>query len=95
MTSSNDCQCQPQEMRDIAERFLSYHMDGTVIATAEVLGLDLESLWSVFFDHMDRHTVQRTDDPYIQAYLAVKCFEDWCMAQLSEAYDPETQAFRG
>ena len=82
-------------MRDIAERFLSYHMDGTVVATAEVLGLDLDSLWSVFVDHLDHHAMQRTEDPHIQAYLAVKCFEDWCMDQLADAYDVEAQAFQG
>lgn len=82
-------------MRDIAERFLSYHMDGTVVATAEVLGLDLDSLWSVFVDHLDHHAMQRTEDPHTQAYLAVKCFEDWCMDQLADAYDVEAQAFQG
>lgn len=95
MTCCNDCHCPPQEMRDIAERFLSYHMDGTVVATAEVLGLDLDSLWSVFVDHLDHHAMQRTEDPHIQAYLAVKCFEDWCMDQLADAYDVEAQAFQG
>ena len=95
MTCCYDCHCPPQEMRDIAERFLSYHMDGTVVATAEVLGLDLDSLWSVFVDHLDHHAMQRTEDPHIQAYLAVKCFEDWCMDQLADAYDVEAQAFQG
>ena len=95
MTCTDDCGCQPQEMRDIAERFLSFHMDGTVVATAEGLGLDLDSLWKLFADHLDELMMLRTEDPHVQAYLAVKSFEDWCMDQLSEAYDPETQAFRG
>ena len=95
MNCCDDCHCQPLEMRDIAERFLAFHLDGTVLATAEVLGLDLDQLWNLFADHLDQQLVQRTDDPNVQAYLAVKSFEDWCMDQLADAYDVEAQAFRG
>ena len=38
---------EPASVRDIAEKMLAFHTDGTVIATAEVLGLDLNQLWDL------------------------------------------------
>ena len=73
-------------VRDIAERMLSFHTDGTVLATAEVLGLDMNKLWNHFIDHSDPMILGRTADPVVLAYLTVKGFEDWCMDQLAESY---------
>jgi len=74
-------------VREIAERFMHYHMDGTVIATAEVLGLNLDSLWNQFYLHHDPTIHLRTQDPTVKAYLVVKGFEDWCMVQLADSYE--------
>ena len=76
----------PGAVQDIAERMLAYHTDGTVIATAEVLGLDLQQLWGHFMEHTDPTIMLRTTDPVVLAYLTVKSFEDWCMDQLAESY---------
>jgi hypothetical protein len=76
----------PVSVKDIAERMLAHHTDGTVIATAEVLGLDLSQLWEHFVQHTDPTILQRSTDPVVLAYLTVKGFEDWCMEQLAESY---------
>ena len=73
-------------VRDIAEKMLSFHTDGTVLATAEVLGLDLNRLWDHFIDHSDPMLFAKTTDPVVLAYLTVKGFEDWCMDQLADSY---------
>lgn len=73
-------------VHDIAERMLAHHTDGTVIATAEVLGLDLNQLWAHFVEHTDPTILMRSQDPVVLAYLTVKGFEDWCMDQLAESY---------
>ena len=77
---------QPSPVRDIAERMLAHHTDGTVIATAEVLGLDLQQLWDHFIQHTDPSILMRSADPVVLAYLTVKGFEDWCMDQLADSY---------
>ena len=60
---------QQTPVREIAERFLAYHMDGTVIATAEVLGLNLDSLWDQFYLHHDPTIHMRTEDPTVSCLL--------------------------
>ena len=42
-----------EPVREIAEKMLSYHTDGTVIATAEVLKVDVVSLWAHFVEHLN------------------------------------------
>ena len=71
---------------EVAERMLAHHTDGTVIATAEVLGLDLQQLWDHFIQHTDPSILMRSADPVVLAYLTVKGFEDWCMDQLADSY---------
>lgn len=77
---------EPGSVRDLAERMLAFHTDGTVIATAEVLGLDLNQLWDHFICHTDPTILMRSTDPVVLAYLTVKGFEEWCMDQLAESY---------
>ena len=84
-------QGQQTPVREIAERFLAFHMDGTVIATAEVLGLNLDSLWDQFYLHHDPTIHMRTEDPTVRAYLVVKGFEDWCMHQLADSYENQQE----
>tara|TARA_R100001440_G_scaffold54157_1_gene73988 strand:+ start:5320 stop:5595 length:276 start_codon:yes stop_codon:yes gene_type:complete len=76
-----------EAVRDIAEKMLAFHTDGTVLATAEVLGLDLTQLWEHFICHTDPTIVERSTDPVVLAYLTVKGFEEWCMDQLAESYE--------
>lgn len=96
MTTCPTCSCtEPCDTRQIAERYMAHHTDGTVIATAEVLGLNLQQLWWSFFKHHYPRIQQQSDDPHTQAYVVVKSFEDWCMDQLAEAWDPEAAAFQG
>ena len=78
-----------EPVREIAEKMLSYHTDGTVIATAEVLKVDVVSLWAHFVEHLNPELLGRTSDEVVMAYLYIKCFEDWCMNQLSESYNAE------
>jgi len=78
---------EPADVREIAEKMLAFHTDGTVIATAEVLGLDLNQLWDHFIGHTDPTIMLRSTDPVVRAYLTVKGFEDWCMDQLAESYE--------
>ncbi len=78
---------EPTAVREIAEKMLAFHTDGTVIATAEVLGLDLNQLWDHFIGHTDPSVILRSTDPVVLAYLTVKGFEDWCMDQLAESYE--------
>ena len=77
---------EPASVRDIAEKMLAFHTDGTVIATAEVLGLDLNQLWDHFICHTDPTILLRSTDPVVLAYLTVKGFEEWCMDQLADSY---------
>ena len=60
---------QPSPVKDIAERMLAHHTDGTVIATAEVLGLDLQQLWDHFIQHTDPSILMRSADPVVLAYF--------------------------
>ena len=76
-------------MRDIAEKMMAFHTDGTVIATAEVLGLDLHQLWDHFINHTDPEVIESSTDPVVLAYLTVKGFENWCMDQLAETFESE------
>ena len=90
-----DHQDQQPSPREIAEKMLNYHTDGTVIATAEVLQVDLHSLWDHFLDHLDPSLLATTSDPIVLAYLWIKCFENWCMDQLSESYITESEGVEG
>ena len=84
-----------EPVREIAEKMLSYHTDGTVIATAEVLKVDVVSLWAHFVQHLNPELLARTSDEAVMAYLYIKCFEDWCMEQLSDSYNAETSSTDG
>lgn len=76
-------------VQEIAEKMLSFHTDGTVIATAEVLQVDLHTLWNHFVQHLNPTVSSACSDPTVLAYLYIKCFEDWCMDQLSDSYSAE------
>ena len=54
-------------VRDIAEKMMAFHTDGTVIATAEVLGLDLHQLWDHFVNHTDPEVIESCADPVVLA----------------------------